>query len=120
MQMRLAEKTLRGCPHLSGILVHVERCHPHPVWLKLLPRRKSIPWPSFKFDFWIFIDLLTFLSGWAALCLKWKCCVAKFHIDAPEKLLMLKMSVALRLALEGCLFLFGHGSTLGELSSNAA
>jgi hypothetical protein len=35
-------------------------------------------------------------------------------------MLMLKMSVVLRLVLEGCLFLFGHGSILGELSFNAA
>jgi len=109
--------------HLSGVLVHVERCHPHRVWLKLLLRWKSRginPWPLFKFDFWIFIDLLTFLSSWAALCLNWKCCGAKFHADASEKMLMLKMSVVLRLVLEGCLFLFGHGSILGELSFNAA
>jgi hypothetical protein len=43
-----------------------------------------------------------------------------FHVDAPEMLLMLKISVVLRLALERCLFLFCHGSILGELGSNAA
>jgi hypothetical protein len=76
--------------------------------------------PLFKFDTWIFIDLLIFLPGWAALCLNRKCCVANFHVEPPEMLLMLKISVVLRLALERCLFLFCHGSILGELGSNAA
>jgi hypothetical protein len=76
--------------------------------------------PPFKVDFRIISDLLPLLHGWAALCFNWKYCVANCHFDTPEMLLLLKISVVLRLALERCLFLSCNGSVLGELSSNAA
>ncbi len=76
-----------GLPRRSYETVKSQRCNPHRVSLMLSPRRKScgiIALPPYKFDLWIFIDLLTLLPSWTALCLNWKCCVANFHVDVPE------------------------------------